>query len=207
MSSATLTLIGLNNFLEYQGNNLFEKFTLPSSINVETAIDNILLVCGEKELIYPDAEFMIEAIGMWCMKWQRTFTKWSDVLAIEYNPLENYDRNEDFTDSLSSSESTEASASDSSYHSMSQVSDVSAFNTEDYLRPDTSATDKVQNNATSSSIVNALKDEYNKRTGRIHGNIGVTTSQQMLQAELDIDRFNIYDEIAFIFMREFCLAL
>lgn len=207
MSSATLTLIGLNNFLDYQEKNLFENFILPSSIDGETAINNILMVCGDKELLYPDAEFMIEAIGMWCTKWQRTFTKWSEALVIEYNPLENYDRNEEFTDSLSSSESTEASASDSSYHSMSQVSDVSAFNTDDYLRPDTSATDKVQNNATSSSKVNALKDEYNKRTGRIHGNIGVTTSQQMLQAELDIDRFNIYDEIAFIFMREFCLAL
>lgn len=207
MSSAKLTLLGLYNFLDFQGNDLFEHLDLPSGIDRETTISNILLMCDEKELLYPDASFMKEAIKLWSQKWYRTFSKWNEALSIEYNPLENYDRNEDFTDSLSSSESTEASASDSSYHSMSQVSDVSAFNTEDYLRPDTSATDKVQNNATSSSKVNALKDEYNKRTGRIHGNIGVTTSQQMLQAELDIDRFNIYDEIAFIFMREFCLAL
>lgn len=207
MSSSKLTLIGLYNFLDYQGNNLFEKLALPNDVEKETCISNILLMCDDKELLYPDASFMIEAIGMWSTKWYRTFEKWSQVLALDYNPLENYDRNEEFTDSLSSSESTQASASDSSYHSMSQVSDVSAFNTEDYLRPDTSATDKVQNNATSSSKVNALKAEYNQRTGRIHGNIGVTTSQQMLQAELDVDRFNIYDEIAIIFMREFCLAL
>lgn len=207
MSSSKLTLIGLYNFLDYQGNNLFEKLALPNDVEKETCISNILLMCDDKELLYPDASFMIEAIGMWSTKWYRTFEKWSQVLALDYNPLENYDRNEEFTDSLSSSESTQASASDSSYHSMSQVSDVSAFNTEDYLRPDTSTTDKVQNNATSSSKVNALKAEYNQRTGRIHGNIGVTTSQQMLQAELDVDRFNIYDEIAIIFMREFCLAL
>ena len=39
-------------------------------------------------------------------------------------------------------------------------------------------------------------------TGRIHGNIGVTTSQQMLQSELDIARFNIYEEITDLFLKE-----
>lgn len=207
MSSATFTLIGLYNFLDYQGINLFEKLNFAADIDKELCINNILLMSGDKELLYPDAAFMIDAIGMWSAKWDRTFSKWVAALNTEYNPLENYDRNEEFKDSLSSSESSSASASDSSYGSMSQVADVSAYNSGDYLRPDTSATDKTENRATSSSHANNVKDEMNYRTGRVHGNIGVTTSQQMLQAELDIDRFNLYDEIAFIFMREFCLAL
>lgn len=42
---------------------------------------------------------------------------------------------------------------------------------------------------------------------RAYGNIGVTTSQQMLQAELDIDLWNIYEHIADLFIEEFCVML
>lgn len=46
-----------------------------------------------------------------------------------------------------------------------------------------------------------------KHTGRIHGNIGVTTSQQMLQSELDIARFNIVQQITDLFLQEFCIMI
>lgn len=43
-------------------------------------------------------------------------------------------------------------------------------------------------------------------TNRIHGNIGVTTSQQMLQSELELYRdFQIYDQIADTFKLELCV--
>ncbi len=206
MSSATLTLIGLNNFLDTRNIDLFEKLSFPDGIDKETAIQNILLMCDEKELLYPNPDFMIEAIGLWSKKWNRTFTKWINALNIEYNPLENYDRQESWSDSASTSESNSASANDSSYGSNSMLNDVSAFNS-DYLRNDSASQNNVRNAASSSSRANNLKAELSKHEGRVHGNIGVTTSQQMLQAEIDIDRFNIYDEIAIIFMREFVLAL
>ena len=49
--------------------------------------------------------------------------------------------------------------------------------------------------------------EVIEHTGRLYGNIGVTTSQQMLQSELDIAKFNLYDQIADIFCEEFCLMI
>ena len=42
-----------------------------------------------------------------------------------------------------------------------------------------------------------------KRTG----NIGVTTSQQMLEAELDIVTWNLYEHISDIFIDEFCILV
>jgi hypothetical protein len=195
-------MIGLYNFMQYYEKDLFEKLELPSDVDKEVAIQNILLQCGDKEVLYPESDFMIEAIGMWSKKWQRTFTKWVTVLGIEYNPLENYDRQEAWSDSTSTSESSSASASDSA--SSSQLGDVSAFNVSDYS-PESKATSA--NNASSTSNASGNKYENSGHRGRIHGNIGVTTSQQMLLAELDVDRFNIYEEIALIFMREFVLAL
>lgn len=50
-------------------------------------------------------------------------------------------------------------------------------------------------------------DKTNKHNGRIHGNVGVTTSQQMLQSEYDIARFNIVQQITDLFLTEFCLLI
>ena len=47
----------------------------------------------------------------------------------------------------------------------------------------------------------------NIHKGRMYGNIGVTTSQQMLQSELDIAMFNLYDRIADIFIQEYCIPV
>ena len=39
------------------------------------------------------------------------------------------------------------------------------------------------------------------------GNIGVTTSQQMIREEREIDLFNIYDQITQDFKRRFCVLV
>ena len=43
--------------------------------------------------------------------------------------------------------------------------------------------------------------------GRMYGNIGVTTSQQMLRDELEIDKFNLIDEITDLFLTEFVVPV
>lgn len=222
MSSSTFTIIGLNKYLEYWEKDLFEEMDLPEGIDKEECINNILLMCGDNELLYPDGDFMIHAIGVWAKKWYRTFEKWVAVLAQEYNPLENTDRHEDWSDSestsesnsTSSSESNSASASDSSSNSTSSTNDVSAFNVSSYSPQsaadgDSNAIATSTSNATGTSKTNALRDEYKEsgHTGYIHGNIGTMTTQYLLREELETQRFNIYDEIAIIFMREFTLAL
>lgn len=46
------------------------------------------------------------------------------------------------------------------------------------------------------------------RNSRIHGNIGVTTSQQMLTAELELDKkINMYDIITKDFRNRFCILM
>ena len=50
--------------------------------------------------------------------------------------------------------------------------------------------------------------EYqNTHEGRLHGNIGVTTSQQMLQSEIDIAYFNLYERITDIFLTEYTIPV
>ena len=40
-----------------------------------------------------------------------------------------------------------------------------------------------------------------------HGNIGVTTTQQMIEAERECVRYNLYDEIAADYQMAFCLDI
>lgn len=206
MSLATMTLIGLNNYLSYYEKDLFEQLSFPEGIDKTTAINNILLFCGENELLYSDADFNINLVGLWSTKWYRTFQKWIDVLSEEYEPLENYDRKENWSDSASTSESNSAYASDSSVNSTSLENNVSAFNVSSYSDESASNQDGHAQSITDSRA-NSDKLDYSVHGGRVHGNIGVMTTQAMLQQELDVQRFNIYDEIAIIFAREFTLAL
>ena len=222
MSSSTMTLVGLNNFLQSYETDLFEFLAFPEGIDKDTAIENILLFCGDNELLYADGNFMRSAIDMWSKKWYFTFDKWVKVLAMYYNPIENYDRMEAWSDStsmsesssMSSSESNSASASDSSSSTGSENANVSAFNSST-LQPDTSAADQRNNVASSTSNGTGTRSEHDNHSkndlsehrGRVHGNIGVTTTQQMIKQEIELVRFNIYDEIAVIFAREFTLAL
>ena len=46
-----------------------------------------------------------------------------------------------------------------------------------------------------------------KWTRCAYGNIGVTTSQQMLEAELTISEWNLYDHLSDVFIREFCIPV
>lgn len=63
------------------------------------------------------------------------------------------------------------------------------------------------NSETGSNSENGTDTYSDNIKSRIKGNIGVTTSQQMLQSELDIARFNIYEQIADLFCNEFCIMV
>lgn len=47
----------------------------------------------------------------------------------------------------------------------------------------------------------------NEHTGHRYGNQGVTMSQQMLQAELDVQRWNLYEHMTDLFIQDFCIAV
>lgn len=237
MSLSKMTLIGMYNW----DNTLFSNLSTPAGIDNSLLIDTILLNGGEFEVLYADVDFMKDAIGRWSSKWQRTMERWIAVLEKEYNPIENYDRIEDWTDANSKSASMTSNRNEDSMHSegikrseAAVASDasvssgegdtenkVSAYDVATYSahdRADTSS--KGTNNSlgttdakgeTNTSDINSLRgtnedksieNDNGIHSGRIHGNIGVKTTQSMILEEIDVSRFNIYDEIANLFLQE-----
>ena len=230
MSIAKITLTGQEIWLQKNNQSVFDLLSLPKGIDKDTVVDNIILECGEFETLYSDPFFMRSAIGVWSNKHYRTFEKWIAALNLEYNPLENYDRQEDWTDTgdenttvkFTDDTTTETDSSTTSEGSSNQNGNtedlVSAYDANTYqesekhvIDTDEDHTDEVTSNTklTNDSEQNTKgeKDTIDKHTGRIHGNIGVTTSQQMLQSELDIARFNIIQEITNLFMTELCICV
>lgn len=206
MSVSKITLIGFNNYYEH----LWDELTLPSGINKQILIDNILLRGGEFEVLYSDPEFMMHAIGVWSAKWQRTFDKWLKALSEEYNPLHNYDRHEIYTDSRDINRTEKATGNDSSTSSGSGNTEnkVSAYDVATYQphdHADTSSTGSTTSNS-STNATGKTSDEL-KHDAHLYGNIGVTTSQQMLKDELDIDTWNIYEHITDLFLNEFAIYI
>lgn len=271
MSNAKITLFGCDTYFSHLGQSVFDNLTLPEGITKDTLVDNILLRGGEFECQYGDPDFIRRAIGAWSLKWQPTFKRWVDALAIEYAPLENYDRIEDWTDDTArsdasasesvhsrnlessqvNSESADYSQSDakhtggeigvttdrdkfdsppthtvtrsaydsSNYEPLSQEKDTGKWKeTTENDVSESSATSSESNSSGSSvnsetgseSTADNASSAMNNNavhSGRIHGNIGVTTSQQMLLQELELGYWNIYEKITELFLQEFTIPV
>ena len=215
---AKLTLIGMYNYLYDEDNDediLFQNFFVPDdTFNPDLLINNILLRGGPFELMYPDADFMIQMIGAWCAKWQGTMQRWWDAFDQTYSPISNYDRNESWTDTGSGTGSGSSSGTSSNTTSGTtggtDEGTVSAFNVSTYSPKDkhtTSGTSSDTSSGTNSGQTSSSYSNSLSRTGHIYGNIGVTTNQQMIQAELDLYKQNLYDELADVFIMEFCIPV
>lgn len=206
MSSAKLTLIGCNAFFQNIGDDLFKGLTLPEGLAKKTLTDNILLQGGEFEVLYSDPWALQNFISVWADREQATFQRWVDALAIEYAPLENYDRHEDWTDTLDSDGTSNTTGTNDTSTSGTVTTDVSAYDSSSYQPKDMVTSSETIDNDTTERNTSTLDNE-GVHTGRIHGNIGVTTSQQMLESELDLGYWNIYSRITDMFLKEFCIMI
>lgn len=206
MSSAKVTLIGMNTYFQNAGSDLFEFLDLPEGLTKKTLTDNILLQGGEFEVLYSDPVALKSYIGIWADREAATFQRWVDALNIEYAPLENYDRHEDWTDTLDSDGTSRTiGTSDTSTNGTVQT-DVSAYDSSSYQPKEKVTTSDTVDNDTTENNTSTL-DNTGVHAGRIHGNIGVTTSQQMLESELELGYWNIYSRITDMFLKEFCIMI
>lgn len=206
MASAKMTLIGMNAFMLNMNDDLFLNLTLPEGLDKQTLTDNILLRGGEFEVLYANPTAMQSLIGIWSRREQATFERWAAALAIDYAPLENYDRMEHWTDEV---DGTGSSGSTGSVNTTSN--DTSELTKSAYDQSTYSPYEKTINGGTvgttSSDSTSTSMSNDSEHNGRIHGNIGVTTSQQMLEAELNLGYWNVYNKITELFLQEFTIPV
>lgn len=93
-----MTLIGIYNYLNSFERDLFANLNLPEGYDKTTFINSLLLEHGEKCVMYTDPDFMVNAIGVWSSKYSLELSRIYEALTAEYNPIWNYDRNEEWED-------------------------------------------------------------------------------------------------------------
>lgn len=217
MAQAKITLIGVEKYLNPE-RSVFDSLVLPEGIDKDVLIGSIILRCQEFELLYSEPDFLIQAVNVWSRKNYRTFEKWVKALNVEYDPLYNYDRSEEYTDIHSGSFSSSGSGSNTQTNNLTDTNadtlthSEKAYNDTNYVgTTQDQSNGSVTRTGTASNAVsnsNQGNDSYtNTHRARLFGNIGVTTSQQMLQSELDIARWNLYEHIADLFCNEFCIMV
>lgn len=202
MATAKITLIGMYNW----DNTLFDLMQLPAGIDKDVLCNNILIRSGDFESLYGDPDFIKSAVGIWSRKWYRTFDKWQKALQLSYDPISNYDRHEEWTTDDTGSQSSRSTDTSTASTNSTSTDKVSAYNSNALVNDKENT---VNAGSTGNSTTNLSGDHANKevRKGRAWGNIGVTTSQQMLQSELDVASWNLYEHITDIFLSEFIVPV
>lgn len=194
---ALMTVEGLYNYKD----TLFNEFNVPDGMDKQIAIDTICMRSREMEVLYPNLEFFAMRIGMWSRKHQYNWKKLYDTTLLEYNPIENYDRMEEWNDT--DTESGSSTVTNEIMNTGTVTEQNTAFNAGLADHAKEISDNDTKNNGSGTN----KRDAKHTRSGRAHGNIGVTTSQQMIQSEREVAIFNIYDIIAESFVENFCLMI
>ena len=126
-----------------------------------------------------------------------------DVLKATYNPLENYDSNEESTSTTGAKEENFKKGSNTDTTEVGQgitttKSDTTTYDSTNFTNVDKVTTDEAARTTTTKlgerSDTRTEKEHIDKFSKRIHGNIGVTTSQQMIESELELRKRNVVTE-------------
>ena len=228
--SATVSLLGLSRI----NGAVLSELVVPDGIDVELVKDNLLAETAELEVIYPDAIFMQAMIGRWSAKELPVWEKLYATTQFDYNPIENYNRTEKWTEDENTTKNTDSEATGSSKTESSGTSKQNSENTIDhgqnkyvsaYNETDFTPTERTQDNqqeigattqedegdvnvtAKSGNVTDETGKRLLDRSGQARGNIGVTTTQAMINQEREVDQFNVIDYIIDSFKKRFCLMV
>lgn len=301
----------MRNDIYISENTFFDAFYYPDASTRNEFLNYFLLEYGGFTPIYQYPQFLLDHIKAVSASLKYTIDKLYATLSLEYNPIENYDRREKWTDSGTNSRSasgensetltmaggetttynggetktytggetktysggetttysggqstvksgghTEARQQHATEHQVSADNTGAYFPSEKTIE-DPDSTSTTYNSETDTQTFNARSDsqqynnrsdsqqynnrsdsqqynnrsdsmQYNNRSdsktgtssdteegtseteheGRIHGNIGVTTSQQMIKSERDdVAYYNFIDDVARLYGEKLCILI
>ncbi len=187
--------------------DLLDGLTIPAELDGDVLAGLISVELGDLQTIFEDGVRLAAYLPIWSAAqlpgWNHMYT----AMTAQYNPIHNYDRTDTETEEVSGTGSssftgsTEASGSDTTTRSRQ------GFNSADYVPADQDVTELGTRNDSESSTETETGEERS-RTLHSAGNIGVTTSQQMIAAELELrNKWTIYSIIVEAFKHDLCVEV
>jgi len=202
----TLSIMGLYKY----DNTVFDGIQLPEGMSKDILIPELLVSLAELEIIYPRPDTIKQVITAWAARRLPIWQKLYNSTVIRYDPI--YNKDAYYTDTetrdLAHGHTKSNSGESSGESSGTATEKVTAFNANTFQnsgQTETSGTssgeysDKETLTGTDTGTVTHTRREY--------GNIGVTTTQQMIQAERDVVQFDMYNYIIEDFKERFCIMI
>ena len=219
---ATVDLIGMYKY----DSTVLDLMQIPEALDRQTLIDNLLMESAEMELLYNNIGFLKQAIGSWSAKNITVWNELYDTTQYEYNPIWNKDGtvtetetrnlagtdhttdNTDRVDNLQDKETRDLD--DDNTHSVygfnsstaaPESKDVGNYNGTDTF------------DHTGRQDVDRTFDKKTTDTGTIkherteQGNIGLTSTQQLIKEQREVVELNLMDVIIKDFIQRFCLGV
>lgn len=212
---ATMSILGLYNW----DNTIFDAMVLPSQIDKDTLVMNILDECAELEILYTNPDFMKNAIGYWSLKRYHAWDKLQTVLYEDYDPFVNIKRDEIRTIAQTrnlantTNETRNLAGTNNETRTLADTTSTNAYDsgtgtvreTIDRTGTDNfSTTDTGTRNVTGSDTGTIITTE----NFHVEGDSAITDAQDVAvkESKLRLD-YDLYEIIISEFKRRFCLLV
>ena len=226
------SIFDLMQFPSFQDGETVHEFTQDDK---QLLINNLMSECAELEILYPNPVVMKNMIGLWSGKELPTWIRFYKAALAEYNPIENYHRTEHSTETLanydqhtgtdsnqaSGSDTINGGATDTNSGTDTTTGKITGYDSVQLVDHDqtTMLHGHVITNIHNDGTTYGRKDTFThgekidhggtiKNDVEAFGNIGVTTSQQMLESELELfPKLNVFNYIIESFKNRFCILV
>ena len=199
MAQVTLSIAGLYSFNDH----LFDDMYIPESLDRDTVVASIIMETEGLEALYVDVPFMMDAIKYWSITMRHKWDKLVASMNFEYNPIWNKDGVRMHTEEENKSSERDETVADSTASTSNNFG--AGFNTTSGLT--NRERDTVQNSGQVKTD-DDLKESTKRESKDVEqGNIGVTSTQQLIKEEREVADINIYSIIAKDFKQKFCIQV
>ena len=203
-----------------EDSTLFAGMEYPEGIGAEDVASLLLLRLGTLETIFTTAAEAKAAFTLWASIQGAPWAKMWEALQEQYQPLENYSMLEQMTGDetikaygKSTTRTPNLTNTETPNETRGSSAGVYGFNSSDAVPDSTGSESRTGTNTVTETGTETVADSGRDVETRNYqltrsGNIGVTTSQQMLESEMELrTKWNMYEVICAGFRREFCVAV
>ena len=197
----------------YTYDEVFKDIDINDKLDRDTLINTIMDVCGMNEPIYPEIEILQIKVQYFFKKHKEQFDKLVYLYSLKYNEDYNPIWNKDGSKTrIEKTERIKDNSVDNSHNNSinansEDINQVSAYDTSGFSNDSKTTNNNNRNESGREQAKGNEKENIKLTIEDIEkGNIGVTTTADMLNQEIDLQsKFNVYEVIARMFFDEFCL--
>lgn len=190
--------------------DIFDGVQFPAAVDRDLTIKSICTQTAELSLVYVEPRQLKCILTIWSKKRLHIWEELEKTLHYEYNPIHNYDRTEDRKLNIGRKLTVEQDRTTNTATELDQTETGSktGYNSGELVVSDQTKTQTDQASELKDDI-DSKEDEKTKEKENLYarGNIGVTSTQDLINQQRDVVQFDIIQFIVEDFKSEFCVMI